>query len=312
MNKRMKMIILGTMIAATAGALLYSGGAGRAAQESGYKPLVEFEGAIVFHSNFDGDNEIYVLDKKGLVQLTNNSWNDEYPVWSPDGSRIAYTSDPDGHYDIHVMNADGSVTGAVTSFTSDEKEPSWFPDGNRIAYSREIGRLLRDKISLYKVNLREGKSAPLIPGSGKTNAIPDISPTEPLVTFTQKRLMGWDSALYNWKTGKAEWLDEGGKSCRARFSPDGTMLAYVSSKSDGKGDIWLMKADGSGKRRLTERDETYDYFPSWSPDGRFVVFNSSTQHDHSGDWQLWIVEVATGRAELLLDTPGNDVFPDWK
>jgi Tol biopolymer transport system component len=312
MNMRRRIIFMAALIAATAGALLYSGGAGRAAQESGYKPLTEFEGKIVFHSNFDGDNEIYVLDKKGLVKLTNNSWNDEYPVWSPDGSRIAYSADPDGNYDIHVMNADGSEAGAVTSFTSDEKEPSWYPDGNRIAYSREIDRLLRDKISLYKVNLREGKSAPLIPRYGKTHAIPDISPTEPLVTFTQKRLMGWDAALYNLKTGVAEWLDDGGKSCRARFSPDGTMLAYVSSKADGKGDIWLMKTDGSGKRRLTERDETYDYFPSWSPDGRFIVFNSSTQHDHNGDWQLWIVEVATGRADLLLDTPGNDVFPDWK
>lgn len=281
-------------------------------QNPDLKPLISFEGQIVFHSNFDGDNEIYLLTKDSLEKLTDNSWDDEHPVWSPDGTRIAYASNPKGHYDIHVMEADGTGITALTSFSSDEINPAWYPDGKSIAYSREVKKILRKKFSLYKVDLTTKFSQKLIPRYNKNHALPHISPSDPFVTFTAKRIRGWDSAMYNWKTKKVKFLDRGGKSCRARFSKDGKRLAYVSSSADGKGDIWIMDPDGSHKKRLTERDETYDYFPSWSPDGRYIVFNSSKQHDHNGDWQLMIIDVRTKKTMLLFDSPGNDVFPDWR
>ena len=280
-------------------------------QELGFKPLVSFEGRIVFHSNFDGDNEIYLLTKNSLRKLTDNDWEDEYPVWSPDGTRIAYSANPKGNYNIHVMEATGAGAAALTSFSSNERSPAWFPDGKSIVYSREIKKLLGKKTTLYKVDIQTKISKKLIPGYSKTHAIPNVSPTDPLITFTAKRLRGWDSAMFNWSTKEVEFLEKGGKSCRARFSPDGKKLAYTSSRADGKGDIWLMDPDGSHKFRLTERDQTYDYFAAWSPDGRYIVFNSSKQHDHNGDWQLMIINVQTKKTVLLFDSPGNDVFPDW-
>ena len=274
-------------------------------------PQISFEGRIVFQSNMDGDNEIFLLTEEGLTRLTDNDWQDEYPVWSPDGARIAFTANPGGNYDIQIMNADGSGIEALTSSKLDEKEPAWYPDGNQIAYSREKKGLLRKNIAVFKVNLQTGASRAVFPRYDKTHAIPHVSPVEPLLTFTGKRTMGWDAAVYNWDTRKVLYLEDGGKSCRARFSKDGQTLAYVSSKADGKGDIWLIRPDGSGGRRLTIREKTYDYFPAWSPDGRSVVFNSSGQHDHNGNWALYIVEVDSGQATLLFDSPGNDVFPDW-
>jgi len=274
-------------------------------------PQISFEGRIVFQSNMDGDNEIFLLTEEGLTRLTDNDWQDEYPVWSPDGTRIAFTADPEGNYDIQIMNADGSGIEAVTSSDLDEKEPAWYPDGKQIAYSREKKGLLRKNIAVFKVNLQTGAVRAVLPRYDKTHAIPDISPAGMLLTFTGKRTMGWDAAVCNLDTRSVLFLEDGGKSCRARFSGDGETLAYVSSKADGKGDIWLIRPDGSDRKRLTIRDETYDYFPSWSPDGRFVVFNSSRQHDHNGDWALYVVDVDTGWATLLFDSPGNDVFPDW-
>jgi len=275
------------------------------------KPRVPVEGRIVFHSNLDGDNEIYLLTSSGVTPLTQNTWNDEYPVWSPDGGRIAFTSDAEGQYDIWVMEADGSGITRLTTSPAKEKDPAWFPDGEAIAFTREVKKFLRRDLSLFRVDVSTGSSSRIIPGYRRGHAIPHVSPLGDLLTFTGKRRIGWDAAVYDLKEKKAFFLDEGGKSCRARFSPDGRKLAYVSSKADGKGDIWLMNPDGSGKKRLTERDETYDYFPSWSPDGRFVVFNSSRQHDHNGDWALYLVEIQTGKVTLLFDSEGNDVFPDW-
>ena len=282
--------------------------------ESQTDPTPEFSipGAVLFHSNMDGDNEIYLMTQNSIIQLTDNTWNDEYPVWSPDGTQIAFTADREGHYDIFVMEADGSDLTRLTTTKAHEKEPSWFPDGKSIAYSSEIKKFIRKQLTLWRVDVQTKNIERIIPGYNKGHAIPNVSPRGDLLTFTGKRTMGWDAAMYDRRQNKVQFLDEGGKSCRARFSKDGTKLAYVSSKADGKGDIWMMNPDGTGKTRLTERDDTYDYFPSWSPDGKFVVFNSSEQHDHNGDWALYVIDMETREVRLLFDSPGNDVFPDWR
>lgn len=275
------------------------------------KPKHAFKGKIIFQSNFDGDNEIYLLTKQKLTKLTDNSWDDEYPVWSPDGNKIAFTANPQGNFDIFLMNPDGTDITPVTTSSSNEADPSWFPDGKSIAYTKEIKKLLRKEGALYRVNIDTKRTKKIIPRYSKINVIPHVSPTGALITFTGKQMFGWDVAMYDMRKNKVTFLDEGGKSCRARFSPDGKKLAYVSSKADGKGDIWLMNPDGSEKTRLTKRDETYDYFPSWSSDGKYIVFNSSHKHDHNADWKLFIIEVKSQSIILLFDSPGNDNFPDW-
>lgn len=274
-------------------------------------PKYAFKGEMIFQSNFDGDNEIYLLTKQQLTKLTDNTWDDEYPVWSPDGKKIAFTANPKGNFDIFIMNPDGTDITPVTSSSSNEADPSWFPDSKSIAYTKEIKKLMRTDGALFRVNVETKKTKKIISRYSKTNVIPHVSPTGPLIAFTGKRMMGWDVAMYDMANNKVIFLEEGGKSCRARFSPDGKKLAYVSSKADGKGDIWLMNPDGSNKTRLTKRDDTYDYFPDWSSDGKHIVFNSSHKHDHNADWKLYIIEVKTHNIYLVFDSPGNDNFPDW-
>jgi Tol biopolymer transport system component len=281
-------------------------------QSSYQKTEFDFEGEIIFQSNFDGDNEIYKLSKKGLEKLTDNDWNDEYPAWSPDKSKIAYTANPQGNYDLWVMNPDGSGSRQITSSPTDDTEPSWYADGKRIAYTRERKRLVNNEIHIYGVDIQTGKTGKIFSDYDRTHGISHVSPTQPLITFTGKRTIGWDVAIYDAAKKTVGFLEEGGDSCRARFSKDGERLAYVSGKADGKGDIWLMRPDGSEKTLLTNRETTYDYFPAWSPDGNFVVFNSSTQHSHDGDWQLYVIEIKTGKTILIFDSPGNDIFPDWR
>ena len=276
------------------------------------RPLAPFEGRIIFQSNMDGDNEIYLLSNGELKKLTENTWEDEFPVWSPDGQRIAFTANPKGNYDIFIMDQDGSNIKAVTSSPKDEIEPSWYPDGKKLNFTEEGKRLLRANPKIFMLDLQTGKQKRLMPEYSKAHGISRVSPTGEIITFTGKPgLGGWDVAVFDLDSKEVKYLDEGGKSCRARFSPDGKKLAYVSSKADGKGDIWIMEIDGSSKKRVTFRDDTYDYFPVWSPDGRFIAFNSSQQHDLKGDWKLFIIELETSKILPLFDSPGNDIFPDW-
>jgi len=85
----------------------------------------------------NADFEIFAINDDGsaLTQLTDNQAHDTLPDWSPDGTRVAYTSDEDGDFDIYVMNADGTDRRRLTDNTAEDGFPSWSPDGTRIAYA---------------------------------------------------------------------------------------------------------------------------------------------------------------------------------
>jgi TolB protein len=79
--------------------------------------------------------EVYtlVVDGSGLRQATHNRAHDIEPRWSPDGSKIAFTSQRDGNAEIYVMNADGSEQINVShDARTDDSEPIWLPEGSRL------------------------------------------------------------------------------------------------------------------------------------------------------------------------------------
>ena len=103
------------------------------------------DGAKIVHQRYvetpNGTPEIVVMDKNGnnFIRLTNNLSLDSYPVYSPDGKKIAFSSSPGYRADIPpdipqiwIMNSDGSGLKKLTEEGGDM--PCWSPDGQRIAY----------------------------------------------------------------------------------------------------------------------------------------------------------------------------------
>jgi Tol biopolymer transport system component len=92
--------------------------------------------------HLDVDRDIYRTDLTGsvFINLTRSAASyDEAPSWSPDGSRVAFSSDRDGNREIYVMGLDG---GAVTNLTNspgtDDRSPRWSPDGSMLLYQCDV------------------------------------------------------------------------------------------------------------------------------------------------------------------------------
>ena len=118
-------------------------------------PILPAKGKIVFVSNRDGDEQIYVMDSEGgnvmkltdvhddegnptlaapqLVSTTHGAFN-LHPDWSPDGTKIAFVSTRDGNNEIYVMNANGSNPTNLTNHSASDLFPTWSPDGTKIAF----------------------------------------------------------------------------------------------------------------------------------------------------------------------------------
>ena len=126
-------------------------------------------GKFAFYSTRDDANgEIYTSnsDGSGVTRLTTNSASEDFPSWSPGGTKIAFSSDRDGNLEIYVMNADGTNPMSVRSSSSDDQVPTWSPDGTKIAFTSFLSGTTW---GIYTVN---------IDGSGLTTVISGSSDNE--------------------------------------------------------------------------------------------------------------------------------------
>ena len=91
------------------------------------------------------------------------------------------------------------------------------------------------------------------------------------------------------------------------WSPDGAQIAY-SGDILGMRAIYVMNADGTGQRRLTDPEEgTMDLDPSWSPDGQQIAFTT----DRDGPFGIYVIRADGTDLRQLTDATASDELPDW-
>jgi Tol biopolymer transport system component len=83
--------------------------------------------------------DIYVARVRGgkLRRLTSDAGNDAEPAWSPNGRKIAFTSDRAGNQDVYVVRPNGRGLRRLTTTAAEDSEPAWSPNGRRIVFTSD-------------------------------------------------------------------------------------------------------------------------------------------------------------------------------
>jgi Tol biopolymer transport system component len=274
-----------------------------------YTARFDYDSRLVFSSDFEGNEELYLLTKEGLTRLTTNPAIDHWPVPDPAGERIVFASDREGNFDIFTMDLRTRAIRRLTSDPRDEMAPSWSADGLFVYYDLAV----RDNSTqTMKLDVRTGKSEILLPDPPFSSTIVAFENGRgDAVYFTGKVFLGWLVAKYDLKSRRYTELTKKG-SCRPKVSPDSRRIAYVCHDDDGLGDIFLMNADGGGKvNRTPGRMLYHDYYPCFSPSGDMIVFSSSPKTKGKNAYQLYTLNLETGEIRSIFTSPGNNRFPYW-
>jgi TolB protein len=256
--------------------------------------LTSLSGRIVF----DNFQDVWSInaDGTGLRRLTHSPWPEFDPSLSPDGRLIAYRSEPNGHPELWLMNADGSGQHLLSP---DGGFPTWSSDGSMIAYAPGGGPSGRSWIAIMNAD-----------GSGKRRVphtdygeLPSWSPDGERIAFSNNLSGSGRMYIVDVDGSNLVDLSSVGEGNGVAWSPDGRSILFQSHRdhTDNYDDIYVMHPDGSGVTRLTRANAG---FAAWSPDGRYIVFSAGGLFVMRSD--------GSGVTSLPIEGVGEATFPDWR
>ena len=220
---------------------------------------------------------------------------DHHPLWNPNGRWILFESGRKGFNELYVVSEDGSqekLLAATEIYTGSDviantaidrgdavssdrfdPEPLWSPDGTRVSYTERSRQFFSGKLKVLTFDQKTGST---------TGTALDL--------YTAKNDPGGA-----WAINSAAW------------SPDSTTLTVVL-QSTGWDKLWQIPATGGTAKQLT-KGTGEDENPSYSPDGRWIAFNSN--RDLPEERHLWVVPAAGGSPHRLTSLAGIETNPQW-
>ncbi|MBI2921912.1 MAG: PD40 domain-containing protein [Planctomycetes bacterium] len=243
----------------------------------------------LFFASAPSDARFYICLKPAgsstVSRVTEDDSEQREPALSPDGRRLAFSSDAQGTWDVYVSAPTGGARAtwiAVAATDEWEIHPAWSRDGSRLAWCA----LSRDD-HMWKVRVREADGAIRELGNGFA---PEWSPVEDLLVCQRASGSAWTLAVLDPATGAArELLPRGGAAAiTPSWSPDGRWVLYAettesheTTRPPANGDLWAVALDGSSRVHLT-KGAAAEWNPRSGPDGRIYYCRAE-----NGAVEIW-------------------------
>ncbi len=265
---------------------------------------------IVVASNRSGRFGIYQLRAAAgdtLVPLLVDSASNVQAKLSPDRTRIAFSSNRGGSYDLYVMEADGRNPVRLTNEAGNEGDPVWTPDGSRMVYtSTPKGGL--PQLHTVGADGRDNRALMASPGG---NHSADISPDGRRVAFVSARDGNQEIYVMDLSGGEARRLTQTGtRESSPHFLPQGDLIYTVEAGGRSKGSrVMCLVMGGSEPSPLLHTDQPVISL-DLSRDGRRVTYVVGRLTDASkgkGQFSLFVQTLAGGTPEQIPLRPGEQV-----
>jgi Tol biopolymer transport system component/predicted Ser/Thr protein kinase len=235
-----------------------------------------------------------------------HSGGDSHPVFSPDGSSIAFVRDTGSESGLYVLSLSGGDPRRVMTASSQIRRPAWASDDQSLIFSSYRGA---GRNSLWRIAVGGGEPEP-VTGTGEGAGDPSTARLHGRLVFLQSLM---DQNLYRAELGG----DAGAitklaattrRDVEPDVSPDGSRIAFVSDRA-GDSEIWVMDTSGTTIPLRLVGVKIAPHHPRWSPDGRYLAFAGHVSGVSHSD--IHVVDAAGGLTQRLTSEASNEEWPTW-
>ena len=265
------------------------------------------------------NSEVFVMnaDGSGNTQITHDAWQEGQPTWFKDGKKLAFLCNESGSSQVWEMNPDGSGRKQLTQYEGDIEGFSFSPDGKKLLFIAQVktvkstadkhpdlpkatGIIVTDLMYKHWDEWVTTAPHPFVAdfdGNAISN-VTDILEGEP-----------YESPMKPW--GGIEQL---------AWSPSSDKVAYTCRKKTGlayaistNSDIYIYDLASKETKNITEENKGYDTNPQYSPDGKYIAWQSMERDGYEADLnRLFIMNLETGEKRFVSKAFESNVDASFK